>query len=142
VRKSLTIVLTTLVLALPAVNVFAAATAPKALKKIIVAKKTFTGSVGQADRWGNVQITMVVKKTTTITGGKKTVKRHIESIKVPVFPDHTGRSQFISQNALPLLIQETLKAQSAHIYIISGATYTSDAFGFSLQSAITKEKAW
>jgi uncharacterized protein with FMN-binding domain len=135
-------VLTTLVLTLPAVNVSAAATAPKALKKTIVAKKTFTGSVAQADRWGNLQITMVVKKTTTITGSKKTVKRHIESIKAPVVPDHTDRSRFISQNALPMLIQETLKAQSTHIYIVSGATYTSEAFGQSLQSAITKEKAW
>jgi uncharacterized protein with FMN-binding domain len=142
VRKPLTIGLTTLVLTLPAVNVYAAATAPKALKKIIVAKKTFTGSVFQADRWGNLQLTMVVKKTTTISGSKKTVKRHIESIKVPVFPDHTDRSQYISQNAIPLLVQETLKAQSAHIYVISGATYTSDAFAGSLQSAITKEKAW
>ena len=141
-RKPLTIVLTTLVLALPAVNVYAAATAPKALKKTIVAKRTFTGSVTQADRWGNIQITMVVKKTTTITGTKKTVKRHIESIKIPVYPDHTDRSLYISQNALPLLVQETLKAQSAHIYVISGATYTSDAFAQSLQAAITKEKAW
>jgi FMN-binding domain len=142
VRKPLTIGLTTLVLTLPAVNVYAAATAPRALKKIIVAKKTFTGSVFPADRWGNLQLTMVVKKTTTITGSKKTVKRHIESIKTPVFPDHTDRSQYISQNAIPMLIQETLKAQSAHIYIVSGATYTSDAFAQSLQSAITKEKAW
>ena len=141
-RKPLTIVLTTLVLALPAVNVYAAATAPKALKKTIVAKRTFTGSVTQADRWGNIQITMVVKKTTTITGTKKTVKRHIESIKIPVYPDHTDRSLYISQNALPLLVQETLKAQSARIYVISGATYTSDAFAQSLQAAITKEKAW
>ncbi|MDX6600359.1 MAG: hypothetical protein QOE87_4246 [Gaiellales bacterium] len=141
-RKPLTTVLTTLVLTLPAVNVSAAATAPKALKKTIVAKRTFTGSVAQADRWGNLQITMVVKKTTTITGSKKTVKRHIESIKAPVVPDHTDRSRFISQNALPMLIQETLKAQSTHIYIVSGATYTSEAFGQSLQSAITKEKAW
>ena len=141
-RKPLTIVLTTLVLTLPAVNVYAAATAPKALKKTIVAKRTFTGSVTQADRWGNVQITMVVKKTTTITGTKKTVKRHIESIKVPVYPDHTDRSLYISQNAIPLLVQETLKAQSARIYVISGATYTSDAFAQSLQAAITKEKAW
>ena len=141
-RKPLTIVLTTLVLALPAVNVYAAATAPKALKKTIVAKRTFTGSVTQADRWGNIQITMVVKKTTTITGTKKTVKRHIESIKVPVYPDHTDRSLYISQNAIPLLVQETLKAQSARIYVISGATYTSDAFAQSLQAAITKEKAW
>jgi uncharacterized protein with FMN-binding domain len=142
VRKPLTIVLTTLVLTLPAVNVYAAATAPKALKKTIVAKRTFTGTVTQADQWGNIQITMVVKKTTTVTGTKKTVKRHIESIKIPVYPDHTDRSLYISQNAIPLLVQETLKAQSARIYVISGATYTSDAFAQSLQAAITKEKAW
>jgi uncharacterized protein with FMN-binding domain len=125
------------------VNAWAAGVAQKVpLKKIIVAKKTFTGSLGQADQWGNVQVTIVVKKTTTITGAKKIVKRHIESIKVPVYPDHTGRSVFISQNSLPTLVQEALKAQSTHIYIVSGATYTSDAFGQSLQAAIAKEKAW
>ena len=142
-RKTLTIALTVIVLAMPVANAWAAATGPRAaLKRIIVAKKTFAGSVAQADRWGPVQVTIVVKKTTTITGAKKTVKRHIESMNVPVYPDHTGRSQFISQNALPLLMQEALKAQSTHIYVISGATYTSDAFGQSLQAAITKEKAW
>ena len=142
-RKNLTIILTTVVVAMPNVNALAAAAGPKAsAKKIIVARKAFTGSLGQADRWGNVQVTIVVKKTTTTAGTRKTVKRHIESIKVPVFPDHTGRSVFISQHALPMLIQEALKAQSTHIYIISGATYTSDAFGLSLQGAITKEKAW
>ena len=101
-RKTLTITLTVLVLAMPAANVWAAATTPRtAFKKIVVAKKTFSGSVVQADRWGPVQVTIVVKKTTTTAGTKKTVKRHIESINVPVYPDHTGRSQFISQNALP-----------------------------------------
>jgi uncharacterized protein with FMN-binding domain len=49
---------------------------------------------------------------------------------------------YISTNALPLLVQEALKAQSPHIYVISGATYTSDAFAGSLQDAITKDKAW
>ena len=142
-RKNLTILLTTLAIAMPNVNALAAAALTKSsAKKIVVARKTFVGSLGQADQWGNVQVTIVVKKTTTSVGTKKTVRRHIESIKVPVFPDHTGRSVFISQNALPLLIQEALKAQSTHIYIISGATYTSDAFGQSLQGAITKEKAW
>lgn len=142
-RRTLTITLTALVLALPSVNAWAAANAQKApLKKIIVAKKTFTGSLGQADQWGNVQVTIVVKKTTTIVGTQKTVKRRIESIKVPVYPDHTGRSVFISNNSLPTLVQEALKAQSTHIYIVSGATYTSDAFGQSLQAAIIKEKAW
>ena len=142
-RKTLTVVLTLLALAIPPVDVWAAAVAPKApLKKIIVAKKTFTGSTAEADRWGPVQVTIVVKKTTTVNGTKKTVKRHIDSIKVPVYPDHTGRSQFISENALPMLVQEALQAQSTHIYVISGATFTSDAFAQSLQAAITKEKAW
>ena len=142
-RRTLTISLTALALALPSADAWAAGSAQKApLKKIIVAKKSFTGSLGQADRWGNVQVTIVVKKTTTLVGTKKTVKRHIESIKVPVYPDHTGRSVFISNNSLPTLVQEALQAQSTHIYIVSGATFTSDAFGQSLQSAITKEKAW
>jgi uncharacterized protein with FMN-binding domain len=143
VRKTLIITLTVFALAIPAVDVWAATATPKAaLKKIIVARKTFTGSLAPADRWGDVQVTIVVKKTTTISGTSKTVKRHIESIKVPTYPNHTGRSQYISDNALPILVQEALKAQSTHIYVVSGATYTSDAFGGSLQSAITKEKAW
>ena len=62
-------------------------------------------------------------------GGKKTVKRHIDSIKVPVYPDHTGRSRVHQRKrASACSCQEALKAQSTHIYIISGATYTSDAF--------------
>jgi uncharacterized protein with FMN-binding domain len=142
-RRLLTTTLTILAVSAPSVDALAAATAPKApLKKIIVAKKTFTGSLFDADQWGQVQVTIVVKKTTTISGTKKTAKRHIESIKVPVAPNHTSRSVFISQNALPILVQEALKAQSTHIYIVSGATYTSDAFAQSLQSVITKEKAW
>jgi uncharacterized protein with FMN-binding domain len=143
VRRNLTVVLAVVALTVPSAEAMASVTVPKAAaKKIVVSMKTFTGSLGRADRWGDVQVTIVVKKTTTTTGTKKTVKRHIESIKVPVYPDHTGRSVFISEQALPRLIQEALQAQSTHIYIVSGATYTSDAFGQSLQAAITKEKAW
>ena len=61
---------------------------------------------------------------------------------MPVYPDHTGRSRIHQPERAAALIQEALKAQSTHIYIISGATYTSEAFGQSLQAAITKEKAW
>jgi uncharacterized protein with FMN-binding domain len=143
VRTKLTVVLAVVALTVPSAEALAAATVPKAAaKKIVVARKTFTGSLGEADRWGQVQVTIVVKKTTTTAGASKTVKRHIESIKVPVYPDHTGRSQFISEQALPTLVQEALQAQSTHIYVVSGATYTSDAFAQSLQAAITKEKAW
>jgi uncharacterized protein with FMN-binding domain len=142
VRRMLTLTLTMLVLAVPSAAAWGATATRAAAKQVIVANRTFTGATGQADRWGDVQVTIVVRKTTTISGGKTTVKRRIQSIKVPVYPDHTNRSVYISDNALPVLVQEALKAQSAHIYIVSGATYTSDAFAYSLQAAITKDKAW
>ncbi len=141
-RTTMTVGLTVLALTVTSAGAAAATTAKAAPKKVIVANRSFTGPTGQADRWGNVQVTIYVRKTTTTTGGKTTVKRQITSIKVPVFPNHTDRSVFISNNALPILVQEAVKAQSAHIYIVSGATYTSDAFAYSLQSAITRDKAW
>lgn len=145
-RKATTIGLGVVALALPSANAFAAAKASTAnttvKKKVTVATKTFAGSTTQADRWGDMQVTIVVKKTTTVVGTKKTVKKKITSIKVPVSPDHTDRSVFINEQALPTLVQEALQAQSAHIYVVSGATNSSDAFAQSLQSAILMEKAW
>ena len=62
---------------------------------------------------------------------------------MPVYPNHTDRSIFINQQALPILIQETIQAQLAGtIDMVSGATDTSDGFEQSLQSAILKAKAW
>lgn len=145
-RKALTIALTVAALAVPSVNAWASAGAQKTIpkKKIVVATKSFTGAAGSADRWGEVQVTIVVKKTTTtvVTTKKKTVARRITSVKVPVFPNHTSRSIFINQQALPYLIQETLQAQSTGINMISGATYTSQGFEQSLQSAILAARAW
>ena len=49
----------------------------------------------------------------------------------------TGRrSGQISQAAEPILHDEALQAQSASIDLVSGATYTSDAYAQSLQAAI------
>jgi uncharacterized protein with FMN-binding domain len=143
-RRALSATLATLSLAVPATNAanaFAAARTTQA-KKVVVATRTFTGSTAEADRWGELEVTVVVRKTTTTVGTKKTVTRRITSIKVPIYPNHTNRSIYINQNALPMLVQESLKAQSAHIYIVSGATDTSDAFAQSLQAAILKERAW
>ena len=121
-------------LALPFANLAAAATAT--VKKSVW--KRVSGSQAQADRWGYVQVSVVVKKTTV---GSKTTRK-ITGITVPVYPDHTGRSQFISENALPILISEGLKAQMhpANIQMLSGATYTSVAFEQSLQAAVLKAK--
>jgi uncharacterized protein with FMN-binding domain len=66
------------------------------------------------------------------------VTRRLTAVSVPTYPNHTDRSVFINQNALPILKAEALKAQSASINMVSGATDTSNGFGQSLQSAIVK----
>ena len=78
-------------------------------------------------RFGPVQATIVVKK------------KKITDVIIDTNPD-TRRSQFIDDQAVPQLRQETLDAQSANIDEISGATMTSDAFMQSLQSAIKSAK--
>jgi uncharacterized protein with FMN-binding domain len=125
------------VLALPLTNLAARAGAATTTVKKTVWKR-ISGPLAQADRWGDVQVTIVVKKTTT---GSK-VTRKITGITVPVYPDHTGRSEFISQNALPILVSEALQAQMhpANVQLVSGATYTSEAFEQSLQAAALKAK--
>lgn len=51
-------------------------------------------------------------------------------------PNEGGRSVSINQQAVPMLTQEALASQSAHIDTVSGATYTSEGYMQSLQSAI------
>lgn len=49
-----------------------------------------------------------------------------------------GHSQRINDSAAPTLVTEALEAQSADVASVSGATYTSDGFKSSLQSALTQ----
>ena len=133
-------------LALPNANAWAAATAQKTAPKakVVTVTKSFLGTAVQADRWGDIEVRIVVKKTTTtnLKTKKKSVTRKITAVTVPVYPDHTDRSIFINRQALPILIQETIQAQSSNIDLVSGATDTSVAFQQSLQSAILQAKAW
>ena len=66
----------------------------------------------------------------------------MESIRVPVWPNHTARSVYLSQGALPKLIPEAIDAQSAKIQYVAGATLTSEGFMQSLQAAILKSQRW
>jgi uncharacterized protein with FMN-binding domain len=129
-RRALLTFVTAAVIALPVANATAAATKAK-----VVIRK-FTGATYEADRYRSLQVVITVKKTTI---GKK-VTRKITAVSVPVYPDHSGRSLYISENAIPILRSEALGAQSANIDLISGATYTSEAFTSSLQSAILKAR--
>ena len=145
-RKAALVVLATVALAVPNIQAFAATKARQSQqkKKVVTVVKSFTGTAGSADRWGDVQVTIVVRKTTTtvLATGKKTVARRITTVKVPVYPNHTDRSVFINEQALPILVEETLKAQSTGIDLVSGATYTSQGFASSLQSAILQARKW
>ena len=60
---------------------------------------------------------------------------------MPEYPNGNGRDQQINSYALPQLVSETLSAQSASIDMVSGATYTSQGYLQSLQSAIDQATA-
>jgi uncharacterized protein with FMN-binding domain len=87
------------------------------------ATTTVTGSVAQT-RWGPVQVRL------TVSGGR------ITAVDVVQYPNSNGRDQEINAQALPILVEETLTAQSAKVDMVSGATYTSDGYLASLQSAL------
>jgi uncharacterized protein with FMN-binding domain len=84
---------------------------------------TFTGDAADT-RYGPVQVRI------TIAGGRITAADAIE------YPQESGRDLRINSEAVPELNQETLQAQTARIDTVSGATYTSEGYQQSLQSAI------
>jgi len=74
-----------------------------------------------------------VQVQVTIAGGKIT---DVRALEMPI-GGHSGR---IATFVAPILRSEALAAQSANINIISGATYTSEAYAMSLQSALDAAK--
>ncbi|MDQ1681973.1 MAG: hypothetical protein QOG52_2064 [Frankiaceae bacterium] len=66
----------------------------------------------------------------TIRGG-----RIIRAVAIN-YPNSGGRDQSINGQAIPVLNQEALQRQSAQIDAVSGASYTSQAYRGSLQSAL------
>jgi len=84
---------------------------------------TFTGT-SEETRYGAVQVAAV------ISGGKLT------NVTVLQVPDNGGYEDQIVSIAVPELKSEALSAQSANIQVVSGATYTSQGYAESLQSAL------
>ena len=89
---------------------------------------TFTGQAVDT-RYGAVQVAI------TVSGGR------ITDVSVPQYPNTERRDEEINAQAIPILISETKSAQSAQIDMVSGATFTSDGYTQSLQSAIDQAKA-
>ena len=65
-----------------------------------------------------------------------TVRGQIRSVAFAKLAGDEQLSDLINAHAGPLLLQRTLIAQSADIDTVSGATYTSDGYRQSLQSAL------
>lgn len=85
--------------------------------------KTVTGNTVQT-RWGPVQVRVTVKSG------------RITDVTAVQYPQDNPRDQQINSYALPQLRSEALAAQSASIDTVSGATYTSEGYQQSLQSAL------
>ncbi len=84
---------------------------------------TVTGDVART-QWGPVQVQLAVSGST------------ITNVTILQYPNSNGTDVQIANYSLPKLIQETLDAQSASISMVSGATYTSNGYRESLQSAL------
>ncbi|WP_312677777.1 FMN-binding protein [Microbacterium sp.] len=84
---------------------------------------TYTGDA-TGTRYGAVQVQI------TVSGGV------ITDVQVPQYPGGDRRNVAINARAVPILVSETLDAQSADISMVSGATFTSNGYLTSLQSAI------
>jgi len=97
-----------------------AAPAPKVAKD-----QTVVGATAQT-RWGPVQVQITVKN------GKI-----VDAVGLQ-YPNGDRRSLWISEQAVPWLVEETLAEQIADVQIIGGATYTSRGWQQSLASAIQK----
>jgi uncharacterized protein with FMN-binding domain len=98
-----------------------AAASPKAT----ATTRTVTGNTYDT-RYGPVQVQVTLKGST------------ITNVAALQLPQSNGRDVEIDNYAVPQLRQEAISANSAHIESVSGATYTSDGYIQSLQSALDK----
>ena len=111
----------------PAATATTAATAAIPVPAPVKSKPTgtFTGATQQT-QYGPVQVQI------KISNGKITAAKALQ------IPDADFRSKSISEQAVPLLVQETLAANSSNIQGVGGASYTSQGWYDSLVSALAK----
>ena len=138
-RKTLAAIACASALTAPAGNVWAATQAKTTQKKrVVTVTRSITSPLVDVDRWGQLQLAIKVNLTTTTVAGKKSKTWKVTQLSYPVYPSHTDRSSYISQQALPLLRQEVLQLKGTSIQLVSGATDTSYAFVEALRGALTK----
>ncbi|MGI8753175.1 MAG: FMN-binding protein [Acidimicrobiales bacterium] len=112
----------------PAISAPGSTTAPATTATTVGGVRQIVGSP-EDNPYGTIQVRV------TVSGGKVTDVSTLQS------PNDRGRSVEIAREALPVLRQEVLKAQSAQIDVVSGASYDSQGYAQSVQSALDKARA-
>jgi uncharacterized protein with FMN-binding domain len=85
-------------------------------------------ATGTLEQYGYGELAVRV----TVRGGQVT------AVSVPVLRTAEPYSQQLADRVIPMLRSEVLGAHSARINAVSGATYTSEAYALSIQSALDK----
>ncbi len=88
---------------------------------------SYLGKVTDA-YYGNLQVKAII------------VNGRLVDIKMLDYPHNGGNSIYINSYALPILRREAIRAQSAKVNAVSGASETSPAFKRSLLSALLKAR--
>ena len=124
-------------LSLPVLTAGTAAATASTVHRVTAARSVkVNGKTFAARQWGTVTVSVTLQ-----TGGRGTAAARKFTDLGGGYTYHTSRSQFIMSQALPILRQEFLAAQSARIQMASGATSPPEAFVQSLQSALLKANA-
>ena len=92
---------------------------------VVPATRTVNGNVVNTE-YGPIQVAV------TFSGNKITAVSELQA------PNDRRLSVAINTNAAPILAQEVLNSQSSNIDTVSGATYTTEGYARSVQSAIDK----
>jgi uncharacterized protein with FMN-binding domain len=110
------------------------ADAQPAVRRVSAKRPTAKGPVRTATGQTVTTPFSVIAVRVTLTAGELT---RVETVEL----SGTGaRTQAINAHAEPILREEALRAGSAKIHAVSGATYTSESYRDSLQSAIDRAR--
>jgi uncharacterized protein with FMN-binding domain len=101
-------------------------TTTKAPATTTATRRTIDGQVVEIP-YGPIQVSVTFDGTRIVD---------VKPLEIP----QDGRSLYIASQAMPMLRQEVLAAQSAQIDVISGASWDSQAYAQSVQSAIDKAR--
>jgi uncharacterized protein with FMN-binding domain len=111
-----------------------AATVEPEVRRVSSRRATKKGPVRSATDTSTTPFSIISVRV-TLTGGELT---RVETVELT---GENARTEAINARAEPILREEALRAGSADIDVVTGATYTSRSYRKSLQAAIDEARA-